>query len=299
MYHPTTTGLSLDDLLQQANAQGLPLTREKLHRWRKAGLLPTPDVRSLGRGLGRVSTYPTDALMQVLTIGELLKRSRDLDIARWLLFLDGFPVSMRQLRKQLSAEISDTLREREEARIAADTDDDAIAQRFLDDIASDAKRRGRTPLMRHLRKLLGREDAPAFIALVRQMGTGRYEENPFDRDLAARAFGIVEPVPANGLAWFATFVDPVPVAVALQQADDRTLAVARVEFQSVATALRQFADMIPGLGSVLALEMRRRPDWPPMMAFLLWLRHRQNPQAQHALALVSASLAESPQVPPQ
>src|SRR5258705_6570165 len=110
--------LSLDELLTVARARGLDLTRERLHRWRKAGLMPTPETRSLGRGLGRTSSYPAVALQQALMIGELLKRSRDLDVVRWQLFLEGFPVSMRHLRKQLSARIARELRARQETLVA-------------------------------------------------------------------------------------------------------------------------------------------------------------------------------------
>ena len=41
-----------------ARSEGLELTRERLHRWRKAGLMPTPELRSLGRGRGRAARYP-------------------------------------------------------------------------------------------------------------------------------------------------------------------------------------------------------------------------------------------------
>jgi hypothetical protein len=72
------------------------------------------------------------------------------------------------------------------------------------------------------------------------------------------------------------------------------LVLARVEFRMVAATLTQAANALPGVGNVLALEMRRRPDWPPMMAFLLWLRHRESPMGRHILELLRASQAVFP-----
>jgi hypothetical protein len=64
------------ELIRVADEHGVTLTSEKLHRWKKAGLLPAPEVLSLGRALGRPALYPPTALAQVLMIAALLKRSR-------------------------------------------------------------------------------------------------------------------------------------------------------------------------------------------------------------------------------
>jgi hypothetical protein len=161
------------------------------------------------------------------------------------------------------------------------------------------QRRGRTPIIRYVRQLLGREDTQAFVGLARQLGAEPYSETLEDRTLVARAFRVKEPAPVNALAWFSTFVDPVPVVATLRQADDHTLALARTEFVQLFGVLRQVAEYIPGLGPVLALEMRRRPTWPPMMLYLFWLRHRESPEARQMLEQLNALLPTLQPVTPQ
>src|SRR5690348_2893318 len=155
-----TAWLTLDELLAAAKTEGLSLTREQLHRWRKAGLMPTPVVRGLGRGVGRESLYPRGCLAQALMIGELLKRTRDLDVVRWRMFLDGFPVASRQFRAQLDAEVRFLLEQRQEVTLADDPDDDEHGERYISGLAKTAHSRARSPLFRYMREHLGRDVMP-------------------------------------------------------------------------------------------------------------------------------------------
>ncbi|GEM_PF-3550476 len=285
-----TAPLSPEELLAAARAEGLELTREKLHRWRKAGLMPTPELRSLGRGRGRAARYQSGALAQALTIGALLTRSRDLDAARWLLFLDGFPVSMRHLRKQLAAVISPQVRLAEDARAASDTDDDDVAQRYLDSLARAAEKR--SPRNRLVRQLVGPANMPTLLGLVRQLGTGTYSDaSPEERALVSRFLPMWDSggPTASELSWFSEFIDSAPLAAVLHQTDDETLRRARSEFLRAIAIFRDVASAVPGLSAALSLEMRRDPAWPRPLLFLYWLRHRENPQVRQAFEELAAA----------
>jgi len=250
----------------------------------------TPELRSLGRGRGRAARYPAEALTQVLMIGALLTRSRNLNTARWLLFLEGFPVSMRHLRRQLAAVASRMVGWAAEARVASETDDDSVAQRYWDGIARVARKRARSPLVRDFRRLVGRSDTVALLDIIRRFGAGVYlDATPDDRELLSRALtpDVARTFPTTALPSLSGFFNLEAVSAALDRADDDALRLARAEFVRVARLLIAAAGMVPGLGRTLALEMRRDPEWPPPFFFLLWLRHRNHPHARDLLAGVA------------
>jgi hypothetical protein len=56
------------------------------------------------------------------------------------------------------------------------------------------------------------------------------------------------------------------------------LLVARAPARHAQRNVAHRSALVPGLGPVLALEMRRDPEWPPPMLFPLWPRHREEPQ---------------------
>lgn len=291
-----TGRLLLDELLEAATAEGLDLTPEKLHRWRKAGLMPSPELRALGRGLGTSASYPSTALAQALTIGALLQRSRDLKIVRWALFIDGFPISMRLLRAQLREEADRLLAEKIELLVAAGYSDesDEAAQRFSDRLGRKARRRARSPLFRYVRESLGRTSFMTFLDLVERLGSGTQAElEPADQNLVTR---IMPGLEGAGLdlprahSIFTEFMNPTPISLALERASEETLLLTRLELVQVAEVLRRAATIVPGLGAALALEIRLDPEWPPPIFFLFWLRHRENPQIRLAVVALGTHL---------
>lgn len=73
--------------------RGLRVSGHQLTRWNKAGLLPRPRRRSLGRGRGMASYYPAFAVVQALLIAGLLQIMRDLEDVRWAMWCFGFSVT--------------------------------------------------------------------------------------------------------------------------------------------------------------------------------------------------------------
>jgi hypothetical protein len=289
-----TAPFTLDGLLAAAAEAGLKLTGERLHGWRKAGLIPRPPQLDLGRKGGRPAVYPGVTLAQVLMIDELLKRSRNVDVARWQLFLEGFPIPMEPLQAQLRREGTALIEMREAAQQAWETDDDFKAQAYLDDLMRSARSRDNARLFGEIRRVVGRKRLPLSLQLIAQLRTGTVPGTDDEvRDLLWRAFPIEEltgKAPERILSAIADFMDPDPVQVAVRDADEQTLLRARDEFQQVAAVIGRVSKVVPGLGPAIALEMRRNPSWPPPVFFLYWLRHREDPAIRDAISQLSAYL---------
>ncbi|MBA2684041.1 MAG: hypothetical protein H0U66_06095 [Gemmatimonadaceae bacterium] len=283
------------ELLEEAAAQGIDLTAEKLHRWRKAGVMPSPKSRHHGR-LGTESIYPSIALDQALMIGTILTHTRDLDVVRWRLFVKAFPVSMQSLRDQLGVEVARLIGEKEEVLTASDPSEEAdeTAERYRARLTRKARARGGSPGFRRLRELLGRIPITNSLDLAERLGTGAYTDlEPNDREILSRAFPQLEAaglIHAGALATFSQLVDPGPVAAAFHKADEATLLLARDELPQVAEVLRRALDMSLGLGPAIALEAERDSSWPWPILFLYWLRYRENPQIRLALTALHAEL---------
>jgi DNA-binding transcriptional MerR regulator len=77
------------------NAGVTGVSAHQIERWHKAGLLPSPRHRGLGRGRGSVSAYPAGTVSQVRVILRLLERHRNLEKVAVLLKLHGYEVSTR------------------------------------------------------------------------------------------------------------------------------------------------------------------------------------------------------------
>ncbi len=90
--------LATEELIARA---GGGVTRSQVERWLKAGLLPRPRRRGLGRGQGTVSLYPPGAVPLLRRLLALQEETRDIGEWRWQLWLDGYPIDAERLRRQL------------------------------------------------------------------------------------------------------------------------------------------------------------------------------------------------------
>jgi hypothetical protein len=85
---------SKEDLLAAAAAAGLEVSEAQLARWHRAGLLPRPTVRSLGRGRGTESLYPPGSSLRLVRVAEVHRQEHRLSHAAWRLWWeDGGPPS--------------------------------------------------------------------------------------------------------------------------------------------------------------------------------------------------------------
>lgn len=113
------------ELVRQARARGVRLTRERLTTWQRAGLIGQAKI-VYGEGRGRRSYYPADTLDRVVIIDDALAQRRDLDAALLALWRAGYPVSARPVFEEAIQTIREfqaqVLRDRNAVRLFVESD---------------------------------------------------------------------------------------------------------------------------------------------------------------------------------
>jgi hypothetical protein len=77
---------SKEELLAAAAKAGFEVSEAQLARWHRSGLLPRPQVRSLGRGKGTESLYPPGSSDRLVRVAELHVEEHRLANAGWRLW---------------------------------------------------------------------------------------------------------------------------------------------------------------------------------------------------------------------
>ena len=75
-----------EDLLRGAHDAGFGLSGPQLGRLHRAGLIPAPKIRSLGRGRGTVSEFPPGSTRRLLRVLQLREDTRSLGELGWRLW---------------------------------------------------------------------------------------------------------------------------------------------------------------------------------------------------------------------
>ena len=76
-----------------------PVTARQIERWREEGVLRPPERRGRGQHLGSMSFYPDDAVPHAIEIARQLKSHSRLDDSALVVFLHGFDVKERAVRR--------------------------------------------------------------------------------------------------------------------------------------------------------------------------------------------------------
>jgi hypothetical protein len=85
---------SKEELLAAASNAGFDVSEAQLARWHRAGLLPRPQVRSLGRGKGTESLYPIGSSQRLVRVARVHVDEHRLSNAAWRLWWeDGGPLT--------------------------------------------------------------------------------------------------------------------------------------------------------------------------------------------------------------
>ncbi|MGW4982635.1 hypothetical protein [Streptomyces mirabilis] len=100
-------GIESEDLLQAAAAAGYPVSERMLEEFRSRtqGLLSRPH-RGANRGRRPVWLYPLGAERQLVSLMRWREHTKDLNVLRVLLWLDGFPIATSAVRESVSASLS-------------------------------------------------------------------------------------------------------------------------------------------------------------------------------------------------
>jgi hypothetical protein len=91
-----------DAVLEAARQADFPISADQLARWHRAGLIPRPRQRALGRGLCTVTRYPAGTATQVIALCRIKSQHRSLDRAAFQLWWEGFTVESAQVRAPLA-----------------------------------------------------------------------------------------------------------------------------------------------------------------------------------------------------
>jgi hypothetical protein len=92
-----------DQMIQRVASLGYEVSEAQLARWHRAGLLPRPQQRPLGRGRGTETNYPPGASVQVVAICQIKHEERRLGRIAFRLWWEGFAVDLEVIRNQLSS----------------------------------------------------------------------------------------------------------------------------------------------------------------------------------------------------
>lgn len=149
-------------LIEAAQQAGYHLSSVQLARWHRAGLIPYPKHRSLGKGHGTQTLYPTGATRQLLSLCAIHQQERRLPYVAWGLWLAGYPVRFALVRRFLTDCAADR-----EATLKRLRDHPPEPQEF-------AKHRLKGRIAR-IRRRIGRDRFPMLIEVMQQVAVGRFE----------------------------------------------------------------------------------------------------------------------------
>jgi hypothetical protein len=158
-----------EQLLSLARAHEYEVTNAQLARWHRAGLLPRPQRRFLGRPEGSRSIYPAGTGRLLLALCAIRTRERRLPLVGWQLWWNGYDVPSEQIKSFLLRFLSRYDSFARELLPAGD-----LSTRGLALVEALAHQRLDEKGMRRVRKRVGRRNFPSFMRLVLQLASGSF-----------------------------------------------------------------------------------------------------------------------------
>lgn len=282
------------------SSTGFIITKTELARWHRAGLLPRPQRRSLGRGRGMVSVYPpgtTDQLLALCTIHHSEKR---LPYVAWRLWWAGYDVPMSYAQQFLEEAAATWRRAIEELQALAEH-----PEMMAEQIERTRIKRFPFKPLTQARKRVGRKDFPTFIAILVRIASGTFEgyliepqtgTDARERVIVEKAFGLrrarTERI-AGAKPWLAgedismafqmcsTLLRDHPPGKDLEAAQESDLLHARDEVRSFLTFMESLSatlDHLLGHGAlgftVFADVIRALGSRDQAMMLLFWMMFR-------------------------
>ncbi len=98
-----TDNITQTDLLAVAKRRGATVSADQLKRWRRAGLLPRPDVRHPSGIVGSRALYPAWAIEQLVIVERLHRTTHRLDALRVAVWWESHWIEPEALRAALIA----------------------------------------------------------------------------------------------------------------------------------------------------------------------------------------------------
>jgi hypothetical protein len=290
----TIYGETAEALITNMQTHGFTVTRPELARWHRAGLLPRPERRSLGRGRGMVSVYPPETADQLLTLCMFHRSEKRLHSVAWRLWWADYDVPMHYawlFLKQAAAVWRQGIENFQELQEHPELLTDLFDRRLSKTLA-------------RARKRVGRKNFPTFVGSLIRVATGTFEGYAIDpetgtdsreRTVVETGFGLrrarTERI-GGAKPWLTGDISEAfkicssrlrdhPPGKDLETAQDADLMRARDEVRSFLTFMESFSatlDYLLGRGalglSVFANLIREMGPQDQAMMLLFWMMFR-------------------------
>lgn len=174
----TQSGETRQELLNLAQARGYEVSAPQLARWHREGLIPRPEQRSLGKGHGTQTVYPSGTGEQLLAFCEIHTGARRLSYVAWRLWWAGYDVSLKLVRAFLERVAAEWDREMEPLRNPETGELSEAALELLDEAAT---ARYDVKFLRRARKRVGSKRFGTLMAVMLAVASGvfgGYSTNP-------------------------------------------------------------------------------------------------------------------------
>jgi hypothetical protein len=193
-------------LLQAAEQAGSPITGRLLETFRADGLIPHPH-RAGYRGRAPVWRYPSGTELQLVALLRWRYRTKDPDLLKVLLWLDGFAVAPAGVRAALARQLQVMTESMEQEisrharRLGLDPADGAARSRAIDALSQTiAAKRGATPLPRRSR-VAAQDRTRAVTLMIRTFGLGETVQGTAeDAAVVERVLGLAPNGRRNAIA---------------------------------------------------------------------------------------------------
>ncbi len=188
-----SAGESADELLTLVRRRGFPISRTQLARWHRAGLLPRPVRRHLGRGRGTVSIYPQGTSRRLLALCTIHRHERRLPLVVWKLWWGGDDLPIKPLLERFTAAYQQYMR--------TIIDDRGLTESGRALTSRVGEERLRSKMLRRMRKRVGRHRFPAYMRLVLETLSGASQGAQDFDDLESLTKGLGARVDESALTW--------------------------------------------------------------------------------------------------
>jgi len=306
-----------EEVLAAVHAACFSLSDPQLARRHRAGLIPRPAVRSLGRGKGSVSLYPPGTGRKLTRILELTRGCESFENVAWRAWWeDGGELGplVRQRLVQEAARWEAELSRLADLLAAEDAEESSAVIEMDDVYAAASSERMPTSLGR-VRRNVGRERFATVFRVLAEVASGTFDGYPDEESELAvqRALRIdrarIDRL-GNGEAWFegSSAEDFRRLASAfgrrslvdLAGADSEDLDRARRElrdfwklFEVVAPIIiRVLGSEAFGLGTAAAVFAGQPEENQPFLV-LMWLALREDPRLRAGMSELLAALPDA------
>lgn len=275
-----------EQLLDAADEAGYSLSAPQLGRLYRAGLIPAPEVKALGRGRGTESRFPPGSAARLIRVAEVhAKVHRLADLAWRLWWEDGGeipPAALEALRRVASS--VEVERERLATRLEKNEAGIPEGVAGLDKLYADAESSHLPGALAELRRNVGRQHFGSVVHGLAAAASGRPQDTAYSDEeldvLTRRTFGFgpAQPDHEGGepssehqaqlhLDAFAE-LSTARMMTELADSDSAELDRARVQAQSLIEMVSATASLFERFGG------RGAPSLGPASRLLAGERHR-------------------------